>query len=488
MNLKNPELVQTRAYIDGKWVAADDGASLAVSNPSTGEELVRVASVGAIETRRAIAAAERALPAWSARTAKDRSNVLRRCFNLMMENQRDLAMIVTQEQGKTLAEAMGEIAYAANYIEWFAEEAKRIYGDIIAPPGNDKRLMVVRQPVGVVASITPWNYPSAMLARKVAPALAAGCTFVAKPAKETPLSAFALALLAEEAGVPAGVFNVVCGSDSAAIGAELTSSPVVRKLTFTGSTAVGKILIGQCAATVKRTSMELGGNAPFIVFDDADLEAAVTGAMASKYRNSGQTCVCANRFLVQEGIYDAFARRLSEEVRKFKLGNAADPTTNMGPLISAKEAGKVQGMVDDALAHGARAVVGGRRSPVGDCFFEPTVLLDVDDTMLVFREEIFGPVAPLFRFRTEAEAIAMANDTEFGLASYFYTRDAGRIWRVSEALEYGMVGINEGIISNEMAPFGGIKESGSGREGSKYGIDDYVEMKYLCQGGLEAGG
>ena len=488
MNLKNPELVQTRAYIDGKWVAADDGASLAVSNPSTGEELVRVASVGAIETRRAIVAAERALPAWSARTAKDRSNVLRRCFNLMMENQRDLAMIVTQEQGKTLAEAMGEIAYAANYIEWFAEEAKRIYGDIIAPPGNDKRLMVVRQPVGVVASITPWNYPSAMLARKVAPALAAGCTFVAKPAKETPLSAFALALLAEEAGVPAGVFNVVCGSDSAAIGAELTSSPVVRKLTFTGSTAVGKILIGQCAATVKRTSMELGGNAPFIVFDDADLEAAVTGAMASKYRNSGQTCVCANRFLVQEGIYDAFARRLSEEVRKFKLGNAADPTTNMGPLISAKEAGKVQGMVDDALAHGARAVVGGRRSPVGDCFFEPTVLLDVDDTMLVFREEIFGPVAPLFRFRTEAEAIAMANDTEFGLASYFYTRDAGRIWRVSEALEYGMVGINEGIISNEMAPFGGIKESGSGREGSKYGIDDYVEMKYLCQGGLEAGG
>lgn len=380
MNLKNPELVQTRAYIDGKWVAADDGASLAVSNPSTGEELVRVASVGAIETRRAIVAAERALPAWSARTAKDRSNVLRRCFNLMMENQRDLAMIVTQEQGKTLAEAMGEIAYAANYIEWFAEEAKRIYGDIIAPPGNDKRLMVVRQPVGVVASITPWNYPSAMLARKVAPALAAGCTFVAKPAKETPLSAFALALLAEEAGVPAGVFNVVCGSDSAAIGAELTSSPVVRKLTFTGSTAVGKILIGQCAATVKRTSMELGGNAPFIVFDDADLEAAVTGAMASKYRNSGQTCVCANRFLVQEGIYDAFARRLSEEVRKFKLGNAADPTTNMGPLISAKEAGKVQGMVDDALAHGARAVVGGRRSPVGDCFFEPTVLLDVDDT------------------------------------------------------------------------------------------------------------
>ncbi len=487
MKLINSKLLQTGAYIDGHWVSADDGASLAVINPSTGEELVWIASVGAVETRRAIAAAERALPAWRAKTAKERANILRRWFNLMMENQHDLAMIIAQEQGKTLTEAAGEIAYAANYIEWFSEEAKRIYGDIIAPPSNDKRLMVVRQPVGVVASITPWNYPSAMIARKVAPALAAGCTFVAKPAKETPLSAFALAVLAEEAGVPPGVFNVVCGDDSAAIGGEMTSNPIVRKLTFTGSTAVGKMLIGQCATTVKKTSMELGGNAPFIVFDDADLEAAVSGAMASKYRNSGQTCVCANRFLVQEGIYDAFALRLVEEVKKFKLGNASDKATTMGPLISAKEAGKVAAMVDEAVVGGAKIMVGGQRSPLGDCFYEPTVLQNVNDSMRIFREEIFGPVAPLFKFSTEAEAVAIANDTQFGLASYFYTRDIGRVWRVSEALEYGMVGINEGIISNEMAPFGGIKESGSGREGSKYGIDDYVEIKYMCLAGLGSG-
>tara|TARA_B110000503_G_scaffold36706_1_gene60047 strand:- start:39245 stop:40711 length:1467 start_codon:yes stop_codon:yes gene_type:complete len=487
MKLINSKLLQTGAYIDGHWVSADDGASLAVINPSTGEELVWIASVGAVETRRAIAAAERALPAWRAKTAKERANILRRWFNLMMENQHDLAMIIAQEQGKTLTEAAGEIAYAANYIEWFSEEAKRIYGDIIAPPSNDKRLMVVRQPVGVVASITPWNYPSAMIARKVAPALAAGCTFVAKPAKETPLSAFALAVLAEEAGVPPGVFNVVCGDDSAAIGGEMTSNPIVRKLTFTGSTAVGKMLIGQCATTVKKTSMELGGNAPFIVFDDADLEAAVSGAMASKFRNSGQTCVCANRFLVQEGIYDAFALRLVEEVKKFKLGNASDKATTMGPLISAKEAGKVAAMVDEAVVGGAKIMVGGQRSPLGDCFYEPTVLQNVNDSMRIFREEIFGPVAPLFKFSTEAEAVAIANDTQFGLASYFYTRDIGRVWRVSEALEYGMVGINEGIISNEMAPFGGIKESGSGREGSKYGIDDYVEIKYMCLAGLGSG-
>ena len=484
MQLENPKLLQTQAYIGGCWVAADNGDSLSVNNPSTGEEIVAVASVGAAETRRAIDAANAALPAWRARTAKERANILRRWFELMMANQRDLALIIACEQGKSLAEAMGEIAYAANYIEWFAEEAKRIYGDIIAPPSNDKRLMVVRQPVGVVASITPWNYPSAMITRKVAPALAAGCTFVAKPAAETPLSAFAMAVLAEEAGVPPGVLNVVCGQDSRAIGGEITSNPIVRKLSFTGSTEVGKLLIQQCADTVKKVSMELGGNAPFIVFDDADIEAAVSGAMASKYRNSGQTCVCANRLLVQDGIYDAFARRLAEEVSKFQLGNAVNESTTMGPLISVREATKVQAMVDDALAGGARALTGGQRSSLGECFVEPTVLVDAQQSMRVFREEIFGPVAPLFRFNTEEEAVAMANDTQFGLASYFYTRDVGRIFRVAEALEYGMVGINEGIISNEMAPFGGIKESGSGREGSRYGIDDYVEMKYLCLAGL----
>ena len=484
MQLENPKLLQTQAYIGGCWVAADNGDSLSVNNPSTGEEIVAVASVGAAETRRAIDAANAALPAWRARTAKERANILRRWFELMMTNQRDLALIIACEQGKSLAEAMGEIAYAANYIEWFAEEAKRIYGDIIAPPSNDKRLMVVRQPVGVVASITPWNYPSAMITRKVAPALAAGCTFVAKPAAETPLSAFAMAVLAEEAGVPPGVLNVVCGQDSSAIGGEITRNPIVRKLSFTGSTEVGKLLIQQCADTVKKVSMELGGNAPFIVFDDADIEAAVSGAMASKYRNSGQTCVCANRLLVQDGIYDAFAQRLAEEVNKFQLGNAVDESTTMGPLISVREATKVQAMVDDALAGGARALTGGQRSSLGECFVEPTVLVDARQSMRVFREEIFGPVAPLFRFDTEEEAVAMANDTQFGLASYFYTRDVGRIFRVAEALEYGMVGINEGIISNEMAPFGGIKESGSGREGSRYGIDDYVEMKYLCLAGL----
>ena len=484
MNLQNNKLLQTQAYIDGQWVSADNGDSMPVFNPSTGEEIVSVASVGAVETRRAIDAANAALPGWRAQTAKERANILRRWFELMMANQRDLALIIAHEQGKSLNEAMGEIAYAANYIEWFAEEAKRIYGDIIAPPSNDKRLLVVRQPVGVVASITPWNYPSAMITRKVAPALAAGCTFVAKPAAETPLSAFAMVVLAEQAGVPPGVFNVVCGKDSRAIGGEITSNPIVRKLSFTGSTEVGKLLIQQCAATVKKVSMELGGNAPFIVFDDADIEAAVSGAMASKYRNSGQTCVCANRILVQENIHDAFAERLAEEVRKFQLGNATDETTTMGPLINVREATKVQAMVDDALASGARALTGGQRSALGECFVEPTVLVDADPSMRVFREEIFGPVAPLFKFKTEEEAVAMANDTQFGLASYFYTRDLGRIWRVSEALEYGMVGINEGIISNEMAPFGGIKESGSGREGSKYGIDDYVEMKYLCMAGL----
>ena len=485
MELRNPTLLQTQAYIDGQWVSADNGDSLAVINPSNGEEILRIASVGAVETHRAIDAAAKALPAWREKTAKERANILRRWFDLMMENQQDLALIIALEQGKTLSEAAGEIAYAASYIEWFAEEAKRVYGDIIAPPSNDKRLIIIKQPVGVVASITPWNYPSAMIARKVAPALAAGCTFVAKPAKETPLSAFALAVLAEQAGVPAGVFNVVCGNDSAAIGGALTGSPVVRKLTFTGSTGVGKILIEQCAGTVKKTSMELGGSAPFIVFDDADIEAAVAGAVASKYRNSGQTCVCSNRFLVQEGVYDAFAERFAEEVRKFKLGDPIEASTTMGPLINAKETAKVHSLVEDALASGAEALVGGQRSSLGDCFYEPTVLVGGNDSMRVFREEIFGPVAPLFKFKTEAEAVAMANDTEFGLACYFYTRDLSRVWRVGEALEYGIVGINEGIISNEMASFGGVKESGSGREGSKYGMDDYIEIKYMCLGGLD---
>jgi len=446
--------------------------------------IAQIADAGADETRRAIEAAERALPAWRNRTAKERANLLRRWFELVMENQADLAAILTAEQGKTLTEAAGEIAYGANYIEWFAEEAKRIYGDIIAPPSQDKRLLVIKQPVGVVASITPWNFPNAMIARKVAPALAAGCTFVAKPAKETPLSALALAVLAEEAGIPAGVFSVVCGSSSRAIGGEMTGNPIVRKLTFTGSTEVGKTLIEQCAGTVKRTSMELGGNAPFIVFDDADLDAAVQGAIASKYRNAGQTCVCTNRILVQEGIHDAFAEKLAAEVRKFRLGDGADSDTTIGPLVNAQACIDVDALVQDAVAKGAQAVAGGKPSDLGECFYEPTVLANATPDMRLFKEEIFGPVAPLFKFRTEEEAVQLANDTEFGLSAYFYTRDIGRIWRVGEALEYGIVGINEGLISNEMAPFGGVKESGNGREGSKYGIEDYVEIKYLCLGGI----
>jgi succinate-semialdehyde dehydrogenase/glutarate-semialdehyde dehydrogenase len=484
LNLNNPELLQTGLYINGHWRSADSGSTFAVYNPASGAEIARVADGGSAETRAAIAAAAQALPLWAARPAKERARILRRWFDLVMANQQDLAAILTAEQGKTLSEAAGEIAYGASYIEWFAEEAKRIYGDIIAPPDSDRRILVIKQPVGVVAAITPWNFPNAMLARKVAPALAAGCTLVAKPARETPLSALALALLAEQAGVPAGVFNIVCGSTSAAIGDELTSNPAVRKLTFTGSTPVGKMLMQQCAGTVKKTSMELGGNAPFIVFDDADLDAAIAGAMASKYRNAGQTCVCTNRLLVQAGVYDEFARRLTAEVEKFTLGNGADSGVTMGPLVNAKAARDVDALVQDAIAKGAQVASGGQPGTQGDCFYQPTVLLNADRSMRLFSEEIFGPVAPLFRFDTEAEAIAMANATEFGLAAYFYTRDMARIWRVGEALEYGIVGINEGVISNEMAPFGGIKESGSGREGSKYGIDDYVEIKYLCVGGI----
>lgn len=484
MKLNNPALLRNQVYIDGQWVNADSGKTFDVRNPANGEVIAQIADAGADETRRAIEAAERALPAWRNRTAKERANLLRRWFELVMENQADLAAILTAEQGKTLTEAAGEIAYGANYIEWFAEEAKRIYGDIIAPPSQDKRLLVIKQPVGVVASITPWNFPNAMIARKVAPALAAGCTFVAKPAKETPLSALALAVLAEEAGIPAGVFSVVCGSSSRAIGGEMTGNPIVRKLTFTGSTEVGKTLIEQCAGTVKRTSMELGGNAPFIVFDDADLDAAVQGAIASKYRNAGQTCVCTNRILVQEGIHDAFAEKLAAEVRKFRLGDGADSDTTIGPLVNAQACIDVDALVQDAVAKGAQAVAGGKPSDLGECFYEPTVLANATPDMRLFKEEIFGPVAPLFKFRTEEEAVQLANDTEFGLSAYFYTRDIGRIWRVGEALEYGIVGINEGLISNEMAPFGGVKESGNGREGSKYGIEDYVEIKYLCLGGI----
>jgi succinate-semialdehyde dehydrogenase/glutarate-semialdehyde dehydrogenase len=457
---------------------------LAVTNPATGEVIARVASCGSTETRRAIEAAQAAQVDWRRTSIKERAAILRRWFNLMMENQEDLAKILTAEQGKPLAEARGEIAYGASYIEWFAEEGKRIYGDTIPQPSNDKRIVCIKQPVGVVACITPWNFPNAMLTRKIAPALAAGCTVVCKPANATPLSAYAFVELAERAGIPPGVINMVTG-ETAAIGKEMTSNKIVRKLTFTGSTPVGKQLMAECAQTVKRTSMELGGNAPFIVFDDADLEAAVAGAMVSKYRNAGQTCVCANRILVQEGCYDAFAAKLAEAVGGLKMGDGTEDGVNVGPLITEQAANDMQAFVEDAVAKGATKVVGGNRSDLGSQFFEPTILTNVNGEMRVFREEIFGPIAPLFKFSTEDEAIQMANDTEFGLACYFYSRDIGRIWRVAEALEYGIVGINEGIISNEMAPFGGVKESGQGREGSKYGLDDYLEIKYMCVGGID---
>ena len=484
MNLSDAALLKTRAYINGEWTGADSGDTQAVTNPATGDTIADVAKCGTAETRRAIAAAEKAQVEWRKRSAKERAAVLRKWFNLMMENQEDLAQILTAEQGKPLAEARGEIAYGASYIEWFAEEAKRIYGDTIPQPSDDKRIVVIKQPVGVVACITPWNFPNAMLTRKIAPALAAGCTVVCKPANETPLSAFAFAELAERAGVPAGVINIVAGV-TREIGAELTSSPVVRKLTFTGSTEVGKLLMQQCADTVKRTSMELGGNAPFIVFDDADLDEAVKGAIICKFRNAGQTCVCANRILVQDGVYDEFAEKLMQATGALKLGNGIDDGVTMGPLINEGAANDVLGFVEDAVAKGANVAAGGGRSDLGACYLQPTVLTNVSPDMRVFREEIFGPVAPLFKFATEEEAVAMANDTEFGLACYFYSRDVGRIWRVSESLEYGIVGINEGIISNEMAPFGGVKESGQGREGSKYGLDDYLEIKYLCMGGID---
>jgi len=485
MQLTDKNLLKTKAYINGQWVDGDNGDTFAVTDPATGESIVEVASCGTAETRRAIEAAELAMLAWRKRSVKDRAAILRKWFNLMMDAQEDLAQILTAEQGKPLAESRGEIAYGANYIEWFSEEGKRVYGDTIPAPSDDKRIVVIKQPVGVVACITPWNFPNAMLTRKIAPALAAGCTVVCKPANATPLSAFAFAELAERAGVPPGVINLVAGRTSE-IGAEMTTNPIVRKLTFTGSTPVGKKLMADCAQTVKRTSMELGGNAPFIVFDDADLDAAVAGALICKFRNAGQTCVCANRILVQEGVYDEFTEKLMAAAADLKMGNGADDGVTIGPLINEGAANDVLEFIDDAVAKGANVVAGGARSNLGSCFIEPTILTEVKDDMRVFREEIFGPVAPLFKFKTEEEAIQMANDTEFGLACYFYSRDVGRIWRVGECLEYGIVGINEGIISNEMAPFGGVKESGQGREGSKYGLDDYLEIKYMCMGGIDS--
>lgn len=481
--LKDPTLFRTQGYIDGQWVFSDSGATFEINNPATGECVARVPSMGATETHRAIKAAERAQKDWRKRTGKERSAVLRRWFDLMNEHADDLAAILTLEQGKPIAEARGEIAYAASFLEWFAEEAKRVDGDVLASPATDKRLLVIKEPVGVCGIITPWNFPSAMITRKIGPALAAGCAVVAKPAEATPLSAFALAVLGERAGVPAGLFNVLTG-DPKAIGGELTSNPVVRKLSFTGSTAVGQLLAAQCASTVKKLSLELGGNAPFIVFDDADLDAAVAGAVVSKFRNVGQTCVCANRLLVHEAVYDAFAEKLADAVRTFRVGNGFENGVTHGPLINAAALDKVQAHIEDALSHGARVIVGGMPHASGGLFFEPTVLTGVNTTMRIAREETFGPVAPLFRFSCDVEAIEIANATESGLAAYFYTRDLGRVWRIAEALEYGMVGINTGLISNEVAPFGGMKQSGLGREGSKYGIDEYLEMKYLCMGDI----
>ena len=479
LSLKDPKLLRQQCYIDGRWVDADGGKTLAVTNPATGEVLGAVPNMGAAETRRAIEAANAAGPAWRAKTAKERSAILRKWSDLMLANQEDLAIIMTAEQGKPLTESRGEIVYAASFIEWFAEEARRVYGDTIPGHQPDKRIVVIKQPVGVCAAITPWNFPAAMITRKVGPALAVGCTMISKPASSTPFSALALAELAERSGVPKGVFSVVTGASSA-IGGEMTSNALVRKVTFTGSTETGKLLIGQAAKTVKKVSMELGGNAPFIVFDDADLDAAADGAIASKYRNAGQTCVCANRILVQDKVYDAFAGRLAERVAKFKVGNGMEPGVVIGPLIDEAAVKKVEEHVSDALAKGAKVAMGGKRHALGGLFFEPTILTNVNPSMKVTKEETFGPVAPLFRFKSEEEAIRLANDTEFGLASYFYARDLGRVWRVAEALEYGMVGINTGLISTAEAPFGGVKESGLGREGSKYGIDEYLEIKYLC--------
>ncbi len=481
--LKDRALLRQHCYIDGQWVSAANGATISVVNPADGSTVGTIPKMGAEEARRAVTAAHRAFPAWRAKTAKERAQLLRKWYELMLAHQEDLAYLMTAEQGKPLAEARGEVVYAAAFVEWFAEEAKRVYGDVIPSPWNGRRTLVVKEPVGVVAAITPWNFPAAMITRKVAPALAAGCTVVLKPATQTPLSALALAELADRAGIPKGVLNILTGS-AGEIGAELTASPLVRKVSFTGSTEIGKLLMQQSASTVKKISLELGGNAPFIVFDDADIDAAVAGALASKYRNTGQTCVCTNRLLVQEGIYDAFAQKLAQAVAGLKVGPGFEPGVQQGPLIDARAVQKVEAHINDATRRGARILTGGKRHALGGNFFEPTVLADVTPAMVIAHEETFGPVAPLFRFKDEDEAIRLANDTPFGLAAYFYSRDIGRVWRVAEALEYGMVGINEGIISSEVIPFGGVKESGIGREGSKYGIEEFVQIKYLCMGGL----
>ena len=481
MQLKDASLFRQQAYVDGAWIDADSGATVQVDNPATGETLGTIPKLGRAETKRAIDAANRALPAWRALTAKERSAKLRRWYELMIENQDDLGRLMTLEQGKPLAEAKGEIAYAASFIEWFAEEAKRIYGDTIPGHQADKRILVIKQPIGVTAAITPWNFPTAMITRKAGPALAAGCTMVIKPASQTPYSALALVELAERAGIPKGVLSVVTGS-AAEIGAELTESPIVRKISFTGSTEIGAKLMEQSAPTIKKLSLELGGNAPFIVFDDADLDKAVEGAIASKYRNAGQTCVCVNRLYIQDGVYDAFAEKFKAAVAKLKVGNGLEEGVTIGPLIDAKAAAKVKEHIDDAVSQGAKVIAGGKAHANGGSYFEPTILADVPKSAKVSKEETFGPLAPLFRFKDEAEVIELANDTEFGLASYFYARDLSRVFRVAEALEYGMVGINTGLISNEVAPFGGVKASGLGREGSKYGIEEYLEIKYLCLG------
>ena len=478
-SLRDPELLRTRALVGADWIEAQTGKTIEVRNPATAAVIATVPRLGGDETRLAIAAAEAALPAWRARTAEDRAKLLRRWFELMMANQEDLAVLMTAEQGKPLAESRGEIAYAASFIEWFAEEGKRVYGEVIPSPWPDRQILTLRQPVGVCAAITPWNFPAAMITRKAAPALAAGCTLVVKPASQTPLSALAMGWLALQAGIPPGVINVVTGG-ATEIGEAITSSTVVRKLTFTGSTEIGRLLAAQCAPTLKRMSLELGGNAPFIVFDDADLDAAVEGAIASKYRNTGQTCVCANRLLVQSGIHDAFAEKLGAAVAKLKVGNGMDDGVSQGPLIDAKALEKVEELLADASAHGARIVTGGKRHELGGTFFQPTIVAHVDTSMRLASEEIFGPVAPLFRFDTEEEAIQLANRTEFGLAAYFFSRDIGRVWRVATALEYGMVGLHTGLLSNEVAPFGGVKQSGIGREGSRYGMDEYLEIKYVC--------
>ncbi len=485
LDLKDPGLFREACYINGRWVGAGSNETIDVTNPATGETLGTIPKMGADETREAIAAANEAYPAWRAKTAKERAAILRKWFDLMMENQEDLARMMTAEQGKPLKESMGEIVYAASFIEWFAEEGKRIYGDTIPQHAPGKRIVVTKEPIGVCAAITPWNFPAAMITRKCGPALAAGCTMVVKPATATPYSALALAELGERAGISAGVFSVVTGS-SGAIGGEMTSNPTVRKLTFTGSTEIGKLLMEQCAGTVKKTSMELGGNAPFIVFNDADLDEAVQGAMASKFRNTGQTCVCANRLLVQEGVYEEFSAKLAAAVEEMRVGDGLQGETEQGPMIDMAAVEKVEEHIEDAVAKGAKVISGGSRHDLGGTFFQPTVLAEVNTDMKVTREETFGPVAPLYRFETEAQALEMANDTEFGLAAYFYSRDIGRIWRVMEGLEYGIIGVNEGIISTEVAPFGGMKESGTGREGSKYGIEDYLEIKYGLIGGIGA--